>query len=76
MTTRYVVLERSEGGLWKDLAAIDAHSAEAAVRSYAGDRGGVYVAVPERSWTAYTASVETRRQIKLEVTGSDKEAGE
>jgi hypothetical protein len=75
--TRYVVLELDRGEhVWRDLAAVDAHSAEAAIRKYAGDQGGTFVAVPERSWTAYTASVETRRQIKLEVTGAAAEEGE
>jgi len=65
LKTRYVVLHEVDGALHV-LDAIDASSAEAAIRVFAEENGdGTYVAVPERSWTQRTVKVETKTRVVL-----------
>lgn len=73
MRTRYVVLRASvdrenvaSPKHWELLDAIDASSAEAAIRVFAEENGdGTYVAVPERSWTQRAVKVETKTRVVL-----------
>jgi hypothetical protein len=65
MKTRYVVLREGTGG-WELLDAVDATSAEAAIRLFAEENGdGTYVATPERSWTQRVVKVETQTKVSF-----------
>jgi hypothetical protein len=65
MKTRYVVLRETEKGL-EVLDAIDASSAEAAIKQFAEAQGaGTYVATPERSWTQRTVNVEQTVKVSF-----------
>jgi hypothetical protein len=64
--TTFVILSRDESGYWRQADGyFEAHSAESAVRAYGDKNGGVYVAVPVRSWRPLKVEVETRKQVTV-----------
>ncbi len=65
----YFVLVYNNEGAWKSAATIEASSAETAIRIHCktlDEPGGVYVAVPSRSWRPVTVKAETTTVLKLE----------
>lgn len=79
-TTTYVVLERVEARNaaeaaensmyhWEEREAFEARSSTDAVRSYVNrngvTKGGVFYAVPMRSWKPITVAIETQTRMKL-----------
>jgi hypothetical protein len=73
--TSYVILKkivvgpnegRSSPGDWLQGPTVEAVSAEAAIRKAVdGDKGGTFVAVPLRSFSEITVTVETQRKLTL-----------
>lgn len=65
--TEYLVLV-GDRDLWKQVAAVRARSATAAIRDHialSGATEGTYVAVPARSWQPVTVKVETQTKLVL-----------
>lgn len=66
MKTRYLILKADPDAAWADGATVEASSAESAIRTAATEHGeGTYAAVPERSWTQRTVTVETTTRVRL-----------
>lgn len=68
--TLYRILKQDGPG-WAEVQTVKASSASAAIRACvsklaAADQGGVFVAVPTRSWTPVKVAPQT--QIRLELT--------
>lgn len=67
--TRYYVLKQTgEGGTWENYVEnIEATSAKSAIRAaLAGNgQGGIFVAVPKRSWNPQPVKVETQQRLKI-----------
>lgn len=57
------------GGWFQVGPAVESVSAEAAIRKVVTDKSGTYVAVPLRSWSPITVTVETKRTLKLTENG-------
>lgn len=80
-TTTYVVLERQEAEsvaeagekqanfYWVEREQIEARSAQDAIRLYVNQngvtKGGIFYAVPTRSWNPTTVAVETQTRLKF-----------
>jgi hypothetical protein len=80
-TTTYVVLEQQESAgpaeagerqaniYWVEREQIEARAATDAIRSYVNangiTKGGIFYAVPLRSWRPITVAVETQTRLKL-----------
>lgn len=65
MKTRYLLFEETPGG-WQHGGAIEAASAEQAIRVFGEANGeGIYAATPERSWTQRVVKIETKKTVKL-----------
>ncbi len=68
-TRRYYVLNRQEES-WYPVSVVEARSDDAAIREAAKDsdgnpQAGVYVAIPDRSWSPVEITVEQTIQVKL-----------
>lgn len=61
--TTYIVLGQDASGNWRHLKAVEAHSAEHAIRQVAKE--GTYVAVPGRSWNPVSVKIETTTTLKI-----------
>lgn len=62
--------ERQANYYWVEREQIKARSAQDAIRTYAkkngiGDKGGVFYAVPQRSWNPVKVAVETQTRLTL-----------
>jgi hypothetical protein len=71
--TAYIVLKAASASEWLDTAKpVKASSAAAAIRNFVTENpnegGGVYVAVPERSFRPITVRVEQTTVLKLDHT--------
>lgn len=69
-TTPEEASERRANYYWVECDQIAARSAQEAIRSYAkdngiGDKGGTFIAVPDRSWRAVKVAVETQTKLTL-----------
>ena len=76
MSTEYVILTNTDDGgpRWQEIARVSARSTASAIRRMVDgeengllpeDSGGVYVAVPARSWKPVTVKVETKTALKF-----------
>ena len=75
--TEYIVFRRStEDSKWQETAKYEARSADSAIRQHLEGKpsvdgnatareGGVFVAVPARSWKPVTVKVETKTALKF-----------
>lgn len=62
--------ERQANYYWVEREQIVARSAQDAIRTYAkangvGEKGGVFFAVPQRSWNPVKVAVETQTKLTL-----------
>ena len=64
--TAYVILRHDEEA-WVVVDQLEARSARGALWAHlnGSDKGGEYVAVPERSWRPMKVSVETKRSLRF-----------
>jgi hypothetical protein len=73
--TNYVILRLVSGGAekvgidgsWDRVDGVEAHSAEAAIRTHVAQAKttGTFVAIPERSWKPTPVTVETQTVVKV-----------
>lgn len=65
--TDYIVLARNNDGCWIEGPAVEAQSAEAAIRAALDGSASskAYVAVPARSWKPLTVKVETVQRVHV-----------
>jgi hypothetical protein len=69
--SRYLILEQGGGvpaHTWTECDAIEAASAESAVRDYvqtSKSQGGVFLAIPERSAKTIRVEVETVQKVSV-----------
>ena len=75
--SRYLILELGKdagGKFWAERDAIEAASAEAAVRDYvqtSKTQGGVFLAIPERSAKTIRVKVETVQKVSVDAGEGD-----
>lgn len=66
----YMILskEPDHGNIWRDLGYVQGSSAEAAVRHHvaSGGKGGVFLAIPERSAKTIRVKVETVQKVSVD----------
>jgi len=67
----YLILEQVESGLdavWKEVGTVQAGSAAVAIRRYAEKeaKGGVFLAIPERSAKTIRVKVETVQKVSVD----------
>lgn len=66
--TVYVVLSKDESGHWSEIGAAQAANDKAAIKACAStSESGTYVAVPERSWTPRTLTIDPNPTVKFGV---------
>ena len=65
--TNYIVLRQdTPDGIWHENGPpVESVSAEAAIRKAVGEVSGTYVAIPVRSFSPITVTVETKKVVKL-----------
>jgi hypothetical protein len=67
----YLVLQQVESGIdamWREAGVVQAGSAEVAVRRYVEKeaKGGVFIAIPERSAKTIRVKVETVQKVSVD----------